>query len=1594
MRPRVMLYDAYVKKINVWVKRRDAVLKYKAPIIIVLCAIFAIIAGLLATKGMFIGGLECPSEVAYGSGDPMNAKVFLGEAYYEYAERTGDSWSRDIPSGVGTYRVRAVSDRSFGMKSYSEEFAFTVTPVSVSIAAAESQITYGSNPTATGALQYQDKIDAAKFKMSTTRVGSSVVRVVESSIKIVDAKGNDVTSAYEITTPDKTVQIVKRVVTIKLHDAEKEYDGRPLTCNGYDNFDDQLLKGHKGSATLTGAIIMAGSTTNMVADFKVLEGGRNVTSNYDFVTVGGTLTVKPRVIEVLTGTAQKVYDGTDLFSETYFITSGAVLPSHKVEVAEHTNAFDVGVYENELTLKVVDKHNNSADVSSNYEFDYTCGTLTVEKRSITLMPKAITREYDGLPLYTNEATVVTSTLGEGDTVVLNTTSSITEVGTTSNAVVDYTILHGSRDVSANYDVSLRESTLTVIKRAVVVKPLDAEREYDSTALTSSIPEVVAGSLAPGHVMLLETDGSITTVGAKKNNITSCKILFAGADVTESYNVVLRSGTLIVNKRELTLVAASSSKIYDETPLTDDGSSLVSGTLVPGHILVAKVEGSQTDAGEGVNKVASWYISTADYRDVSSNYRVKCETGTLTVEPRPITITSVNATKMYDGTELTASGYSITSGTLVSGHRAIASVIGSQTNAGIGANVMDSIIILDSRGEDDTENYNITAVHGDLTVTQRTLTVKFTGLTETYSGEMIYSTDVVITSAIKPLDGHKVIVAANSKKVGTYTFKDCVGYVMTSDGEIGESSNYLITIESGSPIVIERFSIMIKPEDAEREYDGTPLTSNVAEVVTPSRIPAGHIIELTTSGTVTDVLYNGDEAMPVVNRIQSVVIKNARGEDVTECFSIITQAGTLLVKPRVITLKPKDEIKEFDGTPLKGNTPECSVGSIAKGQTVHMITNGMQIEIGSSENEITDFGILDANLQSVIKNYKITIEKGTLTVTARHLVIAPVNVEKMYDGTPLVAEETEIRDGALLGNHIFSALAEGELTNAGTEPSAVIADSLKITDLNGNDVSHLYEVELVSGTVTVTPRPVTLVFDTMLKIYDGEKFSSSSYTVTSEIQPLKDHSFMIESIDNYAGEYGEGFYTITATDENGEDVTQNYAITQDGVIVIQKRPIFFEVLAAEKEFDGSAFEISGLEPKLSTTLVADHIASVITDSALPGEYSYNAETLRYSIVIINEISDADVTANYEINLVTQEKLTIIQRKLTLSVFDTEKQYDTSSRFSANSFIIDGTLAQGHALVYLDLGSARVGDYSGLRASDLKIVDKDDNDMTSNYQIIIEGADTFSVKITQRTVWINPLDISRVYDGTNFISMVEADMFIDEWTPIIDGHVMRFFGETAELGTQSIDVLSCRIFDKNGVDVTDCYLIVNKAEKDSFELTTVPRPIQIRPSTVSRPYNGQALYGSDKADVIGSMSLLDGHTVSVKTVGSQTEIGSGTLTITEYVIRDAEGNDVTYLYDVNTSTGTVRVLRLSLVLATSDASASYTGNTLSARGVSIFIGELLDGHVIYDAAAKYAEVSTVGTFSNTVEGVRVHDADGNDVTNMYNISYKFGTLTITA
>lgn len=89
-------------------------------------------------------------------------------------------------------------------------------------------------------------------------------------------------------------------------------------------------------------------------------------------------------------------------------------------------------------------------------------------------------------------------------------------------------------------------------------------------------------------------------------------------------------------------------------------------------------------------------------------------GTFKIAERPVTVTADSAERVYDGSALTADGF--TSEGLAQGDRvASAKVEGSQTDVGSSANKVSGAKIVNAAGEDVTDCYDITYKDGTLTV---------------------------------------------------------------------------------------------------------------------------------------------------------------------------------------------------------------------------------------------------------------------------------------------------------------------------------------------------------------------------------------------------------------------------------------------------------------------------------------------------------------------------------------------------------------------------------------------------------------------------------------------------------------------------------------------------------------------------------------------------------------------------------------------------------------------------------------------------------------------------------------------------------------
>ena len=337
-----------------------------------------------------------------------------------------------------------------------------------------------------------------------------------------------------------------------------------------------------------------------------------------------------------------------------------------------------------------------------------------------------------------------SGLAVDESIKVTPTGRQTSVGTSVNT---YTIDWGTADRS-NYEVSEDLGTLTVTPASATITTGSASKTYDGTPLTNS--EASISGLVAGETATVTATGTITEVGSTVNTYT----IDWGTAAPGNYTVSEDLGTLQVTAAAptpygaVTLTALSKTddsltdrRLRRKTTFRSTANSqadfilrLSAEGLPSGFTVSATVSGSQTDAGSSANTITSYTIYDASGNDVTDQFpEVTLQSGTLTVDPAEVTITTGSAEKEYDGTPLTSSEASISG--LVDGETATVEAIGSITDAGTTENTYS--ISWDSA---DSSNYTVSESHlGTLRVTAQTSPVTLTAASadKIYDGTASY-----------------------------------------------------------------------------------------------------------------------------------------------------------------------------------------------------------------------------------------------------------------------------------------------------------------------------------------------------------------------------------------------------------------------------------------------------------------------------------------------------------------------------------------------------------------------------------------------------------------------------------------------------------------------------------------------------------------------------------------------------------------------------------------------------------------------------------------------------------------------------------------
>ena len=1232
-----MMYEAYEAKMKRVAEIIDKIRKYRVLIIICLTLILLAIGAFLFFKGILLTDAVAPSQpIVYGDAVEFRGKALFARTESQYKSQDGE-WIDGFPILPGEYTVRAVSNRSFGFKQYGAEQSVTVLKRALTVTVANTAL-YGDapEPSCKGMIS-GDRVDSLSVKYSDPY--ATTTEAVIEALTVLNGEGVDVTEGYDISFEDATVTFEKRPITFKTDSAEKTYDGTPLTAenaaisSGSIAYSDTFA--FSSYASLTDAV--DGGIENTPNGLRIVNSdGTDVTHMYSVTVDAGRLTVLKRSITVSSDSAEKVYDGApfDVLSAT--VTEGSLVEGQSVKYTyTNSSTVKVGSFENVINAVITDA--SGKNVTANYSITKNHGVLRITPRPVSVNGSDRTWIFDGVvhsattlsPRFTvSEQTVATGLL-DGHTLEARTAASIHTVGQVENKPTDVKIKDGSgADVTSNYSVTVISGTLQVVKRAITVTVKDyetvyngAEKRYpdsDSTGQYYTLSLGEQAKLPEGMVTdtalvdcgdplgISDTKpisitcsyvGSITRAGKAEIGAQVC--VTQGEDITDCYDITVINGTLTVTQRKITLTPERVTGRYNGGVLRLNELKTVADytDTVPQDELTVKIipavwiNGEGTVVGEYVSRIVRYEIKTDSGEDVTDCFEATYLEGVYEIQPRAIKIILNSGTWVYDGTahrlvgEDAYTAVSLISSdpmALCNGHTLELTTDGEITDVGTEAHVLSGVpIIRDADGNVVTGNYDIDHENGTLTVTPRPLTVEIGSAEKVYDGTALTEDSYNIVSG-SVADNQSMTVSVSGARVTVGTAEN-TATVTVKDGERDVTHNYDITVKNGTLTVAPR-PLVIETVSAEKVYDGTPLTDGRFEVISGT-VVEGQKLTVTVTGSVLNA-----ESLPN----DAVAIVEDGGEDVTTNYDITFQKGTLTITHRPITVKTASDSKVYDGTPLTADHYEVISGSVADGQSLKVNVIGRLTKVGTSINDaiIT----VKSGDEDVTHNYDITEEFGELTVTKRPVKVVIEAVGFTYDG--IVRNALEVctltaleEDGyyGLVGGHALNGrivFTSDRITTYQTvryagEYTVDIERAGVYETTYGVDQTDNYELEIVSCSLTVLPREITVTAASGKFNYDGNTHYAS------ELTP---NHYATLNTDPFVDGVGEGdAFTVTVGGSillpgkapstvdgiiivetlTGEDVTFCYAVTAcEGELTMLPSEITVTSDSAEKVYDGT------------------------------------------------------------------------------------------------------------------------------------------------------------------------------------------------------------------------------------------------------------------------------------------------------------------------------------------------------------------------------------------------------------------------------------------
>lgn len=508
----------------------------------------------------------------------------------------------------------------------------------------------------------------------------------------------------------------------------------------------------------------------------------------------------------------------------------------------------------------------------------------------------------------------------------------------------------------------------------------------------------------------------------------------------------------IEKTVITVKAKDGTATYDGKDHTVSGFKAttfeVNGNKYTVTGLSATVTGK--DAGNYTNEVTGTaVVKDAAGNNVTKQFTVKTENGSLDIAPKSVTVTAENKTKVFGEAdpELTAT----VAGTV--GKDKVKYTVAREAGEDVGHY---SVI---PTGEEIQGNYKVTYVAGTLTITSQSIDPG----TDPEKPNPDYTGAKVNSPSDKVYDGkeHKwsptVTDKADKKlKAGTdYTveystknFKD----VGTIDVTITGKGNYTGTVKRSYKVTPKEYTVTT--ESATKTYSGTALTAG-GKV---EGIVSGETVEFTTTGSQTEVGTS--------KNTYELVWKSAKATNYTLAKESI---GKLTIKAKSIIPDDKDT-PESDKTGITVSEPSDSKYDGKEHKEVLTVTDtktGKELVAGTDYSVTYSSDLVNAGTVKVtvagLGNYTGSFTK-TYKITKRSVTLTSATVSKVYDGSALTNTSITVSGDGFVEGEGASYEVTGTQTEVGNSANAFEYK------LNEKTLASNYNITKVVGTLTITAAP--------------------------------------------------------------------------------------------------------------------------------------------------------------------------------------------------------------------------------------------------------------------------------------------------------------------------------------------------------------------------------------------------------------------------------------------------------------------------------------------------------------------------------------------